>query len=231
MGLLYRDGWEFVRQVRPLFKEQGTPHLRSFLACNWPGDRLVSLLECEYADAVKLALVCLSLIGTRNHCERIALKLHDDDATTVKFAEHALWTIWFHSGNRVYSRLLKQAVRFIDEGVYRPAILLLNRIVERCPDFAEAYHQRSAVCFLTGDYDQALLDGRRVLYHNPLHFGAMAYLGHSYAAAGAVVAAVEMYQAALQVHPHFEAAHQAMQYAQASISNSGSSLESPIPDA
>jgi len=204
MSLSFRHGQEFIGQVRPLIERQDTDTLIACLARSWPRDRLTALLNCRHEDAAKTALVCLSLVGRMADCPAIAGILHHEDDAAASFAEYALWSIWFRAGGPRAHVALNGAVQLISQERHTAAAERLTELVTRWPEFAEPYNQRAIVRLLQDHYAQAIEDGRQVLQLNPYHFGAMAGLGHSYAAQGRFPQAIHMYHAALQVHPRMK---------------------------
>ncbi len=149
-------------------------------------------------------LVCLALTGTMSESPPIAAMLHDEDATTTAFAEQALWSIWFRASDEQANRTLSLAVRIMVRDEYLPAIEWLSILALCRPEFAEAFNQRAVARFLVGQYEQAVRDTGSALRLNPLHFGAMATQGHCHVAQGEPMLGVEMYHAALQIHPRME---------------------------
>jgi tetratricopeptide (TPR) repeat protein len=205
-----QEGQRFVDQVRPIFERQDSEALLAVLGRNWPNDVLVSLLRCGCRDAAKAALVCLSLTGTMRESRPIVWKLADRDRSVAAFAEHAIWSVWFRAGDAAANLQLRRGVERIAQGASLSAIRILDGVIARASRFAEAYHQRAAACFLVNRLAQAIRDCRAALRFNPIHFSAMTFLGHCYAAQGKRSRAVMMYEAALHVHPRYAQARQAV---------------------
>ena len=140
MDLSYGQGPEFVRQVRPMLERCDTESLIEYLARRWPPQQMVGLLRCGDPDTVKTALVCLGMAGTMAECAPIAAMLHDRDETIMEFAEQALWSIWFRSGDGQANTTLQRAVRLLARDQFIPAIEWLSILALRHPDFAEVYN-------------------------------------------------------------------------------------------
>lgn len=202
----------FVRQVRPILERHDVDALVCFLERHWPGECLGELIAGDHEDAIKVALVGLSLTGTMSDNLAVARLLYHDDPDTVALAERALWSIWFRAGNERASAALAQAVRLIDDGRFDQAILLLNTLVDREPDLAEGYHQRGIAWFLNGDYARAAGDFETTLRLNPCHFAALAGLGHCHAASGCPAQALEAYHRTLALHPRIEGIRQSIHH-------------------
>ncbi|HSW46814.1 MAG TPA: tetratricopeptide repeat protein [Phycisphaerae bacterium] len=211
MDLSLLLGQEFIGQVRPMLERCETGTLIDFLEHLWPPPRLTRLLGCGDSDVVKTALVCLGLTGTMSESTSIVARLHDSDEAVVGFSEQAIWSIWFRAGDEHANAMLDRAVRMIACDQFIPAIERLSILALRHPRFAEVYNQRAVARFLADRYEPAIVDARRAIRLNPLHFGAMATLGHCHAARGDLGEALEMYHAALQIHPRMEGIRESLE--------------------
>jgi tetratricopeptide (TPR) repeat protein len=209
MTLSYSHGREFVEVVRPMMQRGDISAFLKYLREFWPAERLRGLLSCGHEHAVYAALASLNFVGTMADCPAVAALLHDDDGMTADLAEHVLWAIWFREGGNL-NESLAHAVRLISQGDLAAAVNRITEVLSVRPDYAEAYHQLSLVCFLRGDYRQAILNCRATLLLNPWHFGAMSILGHCHAAAGHLDQAYLAYQRALQLHPRLQGVRQAL---------------------
>ncbi|MEP0842781.1 MAG: tetratricopeptide repeat protein [Phycisphaerae bacterium] len=220
MSLSYSHGREFVEQARPLLESKDAAAFARFLRRYWPPSMLLELLNCGHEDAVCMALAGLSLIGEKDDCPAIALLLHSDDGATADLAEHALWSIWFRGGSETANAALATAVRLISENRLDEAAERIGTALSDSPHFAEAYHQLAILNFLRADYDAAVAQCRAALVHNPWHFGAMAGLGHCYAAMGRLDQACAAYRQALQLNPRLAGLRQAIRQTRAAVSAS-----------
>lgn len=202
---------DFVSQLTPLIERHDTEGMLACLDRFWPHDSLMEMLSSDEPDAVKIALVCLAFVGRMSDTPRIARLLHSPDSAASSYAEHALWSIWFRSGDEIHNIDLTRAVGLIGHDRFEDAIEQLDALIAMAPRFAEAYNQRAIACFLIGEYDRATEDCKQALRLNPFHFGAMAGLGHCYATAKKLAAAMEAYRAALAIHPRLEGIRQSIQ--------------------
>lgn len=109
---------------------------------------------------------------------------------------------WARSGSPALDRRLIEAVGTLQRGQPRRAITILDEVVQRKPDFVEAWNQRAIAHALADDYGGAMLDLRQVLVLEPRHFAALAGLGHIFQTLGYETSALEAYDAALALNPH-----------------------------
>lgn len=201
---MYLRGREFVEEVRPILEAGNLEGLISHLQARWCNEELCGFLAGECDDARKVALFCLSLVGVMHDCPAIAPLLKHRDPYVSKLAENTLWSIWFRGSDETSNLELWRAVQKIGDDELDSALACLSDLLERRPDFAEAYNQRAIVLFLQGDYEAARQDLYEALKLNPLHFAAVAGLGHCYAAEGELLRAMVCYRQALAIHPRAE---------------------------
>src|SRR5690606_5739092 len=147
------------------------PAFKRHLNRYWPNPTLRGLLDCGHDDAVCLALLGLSLVGSMRDCSTIAPLLHDDDGFTAEMAEHALWSIWFRWEEADANEKLATAVKLISQGELDCAGQMLEELLGCHPGFAEAYHQLGLVQFLRGEYAEGITNCQAALMLNPWHFG------------------------------------------------------------
>ena len=75
------------------------------------------------------------------------------------------------------STMMSRAIERIRWQELDAALEILNEIVTRAPDYAEAWNQRATVYFLLGQYEKSLSDVAETLEREPRHFGALAGRG------------------------------------------------------
>lgn len=118
--------------------------------------------------------------------------------------ESRIWAIWYsHDDPRVMQVMSKGAVA-LARGHYQEAIRLFTRVTELAPDYAEGWNRRATAYFLVGRYHDSLADIARVLTLAPRHFGALSGRGLCLRELGKPLAAIEAFEAALEVNPHLE---------------------------
>ena len=82
------------------------------------------------------------------------------------------------------------------------AIEHLTALIDHAPNFAEGYNARATAYFQAGELGPSISDIGRVLTLNPRHFGALAGLGMIFEQLEKPEKALEVYKAALAIHPH-----------------------------
>jgi tetratricopeptide (TPR) repeat protein len=128
------------------------------------------------------------------------LKSTKDEAEADR-AVAEIWKLWVESGNPDHDGKLEQASRLMGAGLAAMALPTLDDLVERAPDWAEAWNKRATALYLAGEHDRSLADIERVLALEPRHFGALAGIGLIRIARGEFREALSAYRRALAVNP------------------------------
>jgi tetratricopeptide (TPR) repeat protein len=140
----------------------------------------------------------------------VAKGLRDSDPTVRFFTSKALWAIWFRAGSPENNKALEEVSRMIGEGDLDEAIAKVTLVIEKAPNFAEAYNQRAIAHFLKGHFAESVEDCRRVLARNPYHFGALNGMAGCYQRLDQPRKALSTLRQALRVCPHDESIAQAV---------------------
>lgn len=110
------------------------------------------------------------------------------------------------SGSPTADLVMERAMLAEQAGQLELARELYDRVVIIKPDFSEAWFRRSLL-FLNDDaYDQALYDLNEALTAEPRNFRAWMTLGRVFSILGQDKQALEAYQEALAIYPHYEQA-------------------------
>ena len=144
--------------------------------------------------------------------DRLFASLHAAGAeANAKTLEKKIWDIWMASDSPTAEILLRQASKATDDGAPEESLKILDKLVERYPDFAEAWNRRATLYYLMRRYDAALADIEKVLELEPRHFGALAGRGMIYQKMKNYTAAMEAYREALTMNPLMEGPKEAIE--------------------
>lgn len=143
--------------------------------------------------------------------------LRGDDASRVVRAEAALWAMWCRSGRPDLDAELSAAIAAMERRDFPGAEHRLTRLVERAPDWAEAWNKRATLRYLAEDYAGAIADCLQTLARKPHHFGALSGQGLCHLALGEYREAAALFRRALAVHPRLEAVRQNLRTALAEV--------------
>jgi tetratricopeptide (TPR) repeat protein len=146
-----------------------------------------------------------------------AVKL-DDLFTRLKTAEAEeagrieteIWIEWSKSGSPAMDLLLQRGRDAMELGDHLQAIEHFTAIIDHSPDFAEAWNARATAYYLAGEFGPSVADIAHVLQLNPRHFGALSGLAMILEESGKPERALEVYKAALAIHPQMQGAIEAV---------------------
>jgi tetratricopeptide (TPR) repeat protein len=199
------DSDQFIAIVRPALERRDADHLARVVRTHWNEHQLCHLVVEGSTDAKKVACLTIGLIGFMNCAQCVSAALHDDDPVVCELAEHAMWSIWMRSGNRISLTYFKRGTELAEAGEYRQAIAHFTAAIDADPTFTEAYNQRSIAWYMLEDYRRSLDDCRQAVNLCPIHFGSLAGMGHCHAELGDLKSAARCYRDALAVNPRMRA--------------------------
>jgi tetratricopeptide (TPR) repeat protein len=204
-------GRQLVEGLKPFMISKDTVCLCDFLRQGgWTEPALIALLTCTDLTIIRAATWCLAHVGSMAANLPLASILHNDDAATVELAENALWSIWLRGASLDLHQRLCAAIRLTGQDCLDKAIAEMDSLIKTAPDYAEAFNQRAIIRFLKSDYPGAIQDYQKAVALNPIHFGALAGIGHCYAALGRYNDALNAYRHVLAIHPRTEGIRQAI---------------------
>lgn len=179
---------------------------------NWSMAQVVELLnggnQPDSHDAQKVAAIALSLVGTDCCLAALAKQLKHPDRMMAQMAEHAMWSIWFRTGNCGAQKHFARGSVAFSQSRFDEAREEFSKAIQSDPKFAEAYNQRAIVHYVQERFDDSLHDCLRTTELMPLHFGAWAGAGHCHACLGNTRDAIACYERAKQINPHLECVDQ-----------------------
>ncbi|MEO0938516.1 MAG: tetratricopeptide repeat protein [Pseudomonadota bacterium] len=117
---------------------------------------------------------------------------------------------WSRSGSASLNMLLERGREALEREEYRTAVGHLTALTDHAPDFAEGWHSRARAYFALDLYGPAIEDLGQALRLNPDHFQALFGLGVMFQELGDTRRAAEAFQRALDLHPNFEEAQEAL---------------------
>jgi tetratricopeptide (TPR) repeat protein len=125
--------------------------------------------------------------------------------------ETEIWIEWSKSGSPALDLLLQRGKDAMDLGDYPAAIEHFSAVIDHDPNFAEAWNARATAYFMAGEFGPSVADIGTVLTLNPRHFGALSGLAMILEETGKPERALDVYRAAIAIHPHMEGAADAIE--------------------
>ncbi len=181
----------------PSFAQPGEPGISSLAQAL---DRLGHADPRQRVEAV----LWLGEHGGEADAQRLAPRLHDEDALVRALAEKSIWLMWSRSGDAAVDRLFVRGLEQMNAGDLKAAIATFDQIVRRKPAFAEGWNRRATARYLAGDYRNSLSDCDEVVRRNPIHFGALSGYGLIYLKLAEYDRALDYFRRALAVNPNME---------------------------
>jgi tetratricopeptide (TPR) repeat protein len=148
---------------------------------------LLRLLHHGDNASRRAGLLALSLLGSMDACPGMAAD--------------TLWTLWFRADSPENNAELQRLARQRDRN---KALAGITALIERAPEFAEAYNQRAIIYFRLKQYERSIADCEKTLALNPHHFGAQGGLGQCFMQMRKHRAALKAFRAALRINPHMD---------------------------
>jgi predicted Zn-dependent protease len=118
--------------------------------------------------------------------------------------EDLIWALWISHEDRGAEELMGEAVEALADGAFDQARPLLDQLVLRHPDWAEAWNKRATLAFVEKRDADAARDIMRTLELEPRHFGAVSGFGQICLRHGHLNEARASFQIALSLNPHLE---------------------------
>lgn len=128
------------------------------------------------------------------------------DGSEARVLEAMIWSIWSETADPASAALMRDGMLAMSSGAFADALAHFDALVERDPDFAEAWNKRATLHYLLGDYRASVADIVRTLDLEPRHFGALSGLGLIYTALNQGDAALRSFERALELNPHMPGA-------------------------
>lgn len=122
-------------------------------------------------------------------------------AAAARVIEQKIWALWFEAPAPEADTLFKAGRTAGEQGDIPQALAAYDQLVQKFPDFAEAWNQRAIVKFMVGDLDGALEDVAHTLELEPRHFGALSGRGQCYLHMQRMGDALEALEAAQAINP------------------------------
>ncbi len=125
--------------------------------------------------------------------------------------ETEIWIEWSKSGSPAMDLLLQRGKDAMALGETGQAIEHFTAVIDHAPSFAEAWNARATAYYMAGEFGPSVADIGQVLTLNPRHFGALSGLAMILEETGKPDRALEVYKAALAIHPHLQGASEAIE--------------------
>ena len=128
--------------------------------------------------------------------------LKSSDEKVSEMARRGLDHLWFNAAGRTALALMEKAYALAEEKKFAESIEVLDELLARHPNYAEALNRRAAALWQVGEYERSRRDCERAVAINPNHYGAWQGLGVSQLQLGEFAEARRSLRTALQIAPN-----------------------------
>ncbi len=126
-------------------------------------------------------------------------------------AEQRIWAIWVGHEDADAARAMRGVITAFETGDPTTADRELNMMVDRWPNWAEAWNKRATLRFLEARDADSLDDIERTLELEPRHFGALAGFGQICLRARDIGSALLAFEQAVAVNPNMDSIRQTVE--------------------
>lgn len=112
--------------------------------------------------------------------------------------------VWSQHRDVSIRTLMRHGLEAVNRHDLDAALVILDEVVRRAPDFVEGWNLRASLNAARGDYPRAIHDIEQVLALEPRHFEALAGLGRIFLMLEDRKAALRAFEAALAINPHMK---------------------------
>ena len=112
-----------------------------------------------------------------------------------------IWNIWYEVDDPKVIEYFEKGIQAMRIRNYPLAVRFFNNLIEKDPNFAEAWNKRATVYFMMGDFDKSMQDIIKTLELEPRHFGALDGMGLIFIHQGQYQQAIDVYDKMLEIFP------------------------------
>ncbi len=131
-----------------------------------------------------------------------ALLKNTPNEQEAEIIEDMIWEIWMDGGSEETNTMMKRGCRFLQNDQYDAAIRVFSRMIQRQPQYAEAWNKRATAYYLRGDFKRSMEDIFHTLQLEDRHFGALSGLASIYLVIGDHHAALKTLERLQQIRPN-----------------------------
>ncbi|PJF08314.1 tetratricopeptide repeat protein [Pseudorhodobacter sp. MZDSW-24AT] len=155
-----------------------------------------------FVAALCAVFLSAPVAGAEESLDDLFDKLKSADERTAPRLEREIWNEWSKSGSPAMDLLLQRGRDAMAAGKISEAIDHFTALTDHAPEFAEGWNARATAYYQARQLGPSISDIGRALTLNPRHFGALAGLGAIYEELDNPGKALEVYRAALAIHPN-----------------------------
>lgn len=124
-----------------------------------------------------------------------------EELIEIRAAENLIWSTWIQHEDGSINRLMQVGIKAMADRRLDDAAEVFTALIDKAPDYAEAWNKRATVYFIQGKLALSSADVEQTLALEPRHFGALSGLGQIEMLRGNGDAALRAFEDAVKVHP------------------------------
>ena len=137
--------------------------------------------------------------------DKLFYELKNLNSKSTSEIEQQIWKIWStHPTNKELTVKLEEGSSLVRVNEFLKAIEIFTEVIDKDPNWAEAWNKRATVLYLIGDYQASQNDINKVLSLEKRHFGALAGQGLVNIKLKNYEKAIKSYKQALEIHPYMK---------------------------
>jgi tetratricopeptide (TPR) repeat protein len=156
---------------------------------------------------LSLLLILFSSINAKaesrkNQLDRLFNELKTDNPALTYETEQKIWKIWStHPTNQNLTEKLTEGSKLVRNKKLLKAIKIFTEVINKDPEWAEAWNKRATVLYMMSDYKGSQNDIEKVLKLEKRHFGALAGQGLVNVKLENYEKAIKSYKRAKEIYP------------------------------
>ena len=131
--------------------------------------------------------------------EKLIIAENDNEINKIT---NQIWKIWYEIDDPKITRLFETGVQMISLGFYKRSIDYFDKVIDKNPNFAEAWNKRATAHFMMGNFDLSMQDISKTLQLEPRHFGALDGMSLIFIHTNQFEKAIEVYDKMLEIFPN-----------------------------
>ena len=113
-----------------------------------------------------------------------------------------IWKIWHEIDDPKMTRTFETGIQMMNLGYFKRSIDYFDKVINKNPNFAEAWNKRATAHFMMGNFDLSMQDISKTLQLEPRHFGALDGMSLIFIHTNQFEKAIEVYDKMLEIFPN-----------------------------
>ena len=124
-----------------------------------------------------------------------------ENETKIKTIKLQIWDIWHETNDPKINADFFRGIGLMHNGNLKESIKLFSKVIEKNPNFAEAWNKRATVFYMVGEFEKSQKDIDEVLKLENRHFGALAGQGLVNIKLENYDKAIKSYENVIEIYP------------------------------